>query len=254
MSKGKPPFSHAPMHSKLQKMRSMYFIGQPWKGNRVLQYSWTFLRAKLQKQPRVSQEPHQVSLTNAEPNTLYPLRCTGTKRKQNKYFSLKLKILWNRWQKVQSQNFACLPQWNGMSTEPTKFHQIILPITVKPIIVTSLTTSIWLWFSVLDPYPWIQIWVRGSSFLDGSGSTKFWIQMGIQWSDNFNGFLAKFWVIYFFKVVESAKWIKRSKFFANKFEFFLKFGQYSYVTLILQGGIVQFVLDFWIKVSNFEGL
>ena len=32
MSKGKPAFSHAPMHSKLRKMQSMYFIGQPLEG------------------------------------------------------------------------------------------------------------------------------------------------------------------------------------------------------------------------------
>ena len=42
--------------------------------------------------------------------------------------------------------------------------------------------------SLLDPHLWIQPFLAGSR----SGSAELWIHMGIQLSDNFNGFLAKF--------------------------------------------------------------
>ena len=65
--------------------------------------------------------------------------------------------------------------------------------------------------SALDPDPDPDPWIR--PFLAGSGSAELRIQMRIQWSDNFNGFLAKFWVIYFFEVWKSVQWFKSYDFF-----------------------------------------
>ena len=103
----------------------------------------------------------------------------------------------------------------------------------------------------------LDLWIR--PFLAGSGSAELQIQMQIQWSDNFNRFLAKFRVIYFFEVWKSVKRFQTYDFFyiGSKFwpknEIFSNLVNFLMLPLLKKMESANF-FAFWIKVSNFEPL
>ena len=98
--------------------------------------------------------------------------------------------------------------------------------------------------SVADPDPDPDPWIR--PFLAGSGSAELRIQMRIQWSDNFNGFLAKFWVIYFFEVWKSVQWFKSYDFF----HWIQIFGQKIVIFCKLEGWNWPKKIDFLTKSTQ----